>query len=156
MMQKEKISEICEAALSDSQFVVDISVNNANDVFVYVDDFNGLTIEECQRISRYIESHFDRDVEDYSLEVGSPGLSKPFKVNQQFQKALNTNVELIAVDGEKIVGLLTDFNDNVVEITEISIKKISNKKQEVKEVHKIDRKNIKSIKSEILISKKNK
>ena len=156
MMQKDKISEICLAALNENQFIVDISVNNANDVFVYIDDFNGLTIEECQRISRFIESNFDREVEDYSLEVGSPGLSKPFKVDKQYQKALNTEVEIVAVDGEKIVGTLTAFDNDTVEVTKTVIKKINNKKQEVKEIHKIDRINIKSTKSEISISKKNK
>ena len=152
-MKAEKISEICQACLNDSEFIVDIKINNANDIFLYVDDLNGITIEACKRISRYIESQLDRDTEDFSLEVGSPGLSKPFKVDQQYLKALNTNIEVVTKDGEKICGKLSAFNDDNIVVTKIFNKKIANKKQEVQEEYIIDKTNIKSAKSEISFSK---
>jgi len=155
MMKSEKISELCETALTDTQFVVDIKINNSNDIYIYIDDFNGLTIEECKRISRFIESQLDRDSEDFSLEVGSPGLSKPFKVDQQYKKAINTIVEVMMNDGEKITGTLSEFNNGAITVTETKKVKIKNKKQEVQENHIIERNNIKSIKSVISFSKKN-
>lgn len=153
MMKAEKILEICKTCLIESEFIVDIKINNANDIFLYVDDFNGITIEACKRISRYIESQFDRDIEDFSLEVGSPGLSKPFRVDQQYLKALNTNVEVVTLDGEKICGKLSAFNENAIVITKTLKKKIDNKKQEIQEEYTIDKINIKSTKSEISFSK---
>ena len=153
MIKAEKISEICNDCLTDSEFIVDIKINNANDIFVYVDDLEGITVEACKRISRHIESQFDREIEEFSLEVGSPGLSKPFKVDQQYHKAINTNVEVVTVDGEKICGILSAFNDGNIVVTKTFIKKINNKKQEVQEEYKIDKTNIKSTKSEISFSK---
>ncbi|MDD2634893.1 MAG: ribosome assembly cofactor RimP [Bacteroidales bacterium] len=153
MIKVEEISRICESCLNNSEFIVDIKINNANDIFVYVDDLNGITIEACKRINRYIESQLDREVEDFSLEVGSPGLSKPFKVDKQYLKALNTNIEVVTKDGEKICGKLSAFNDNDIVITKTFKKKVNNKKQEVQEEYKIDKTNIKSTKSEISFSK---
>ncbi len=158
MIGKDQISEICKTALSESQFLVEIKVNKANDIFVYIDDYNGLTIEECKRISRLIESQFDRDEEDFSLEVSSPGLSKSFKVDEQYKKALNTEIEVLLTDGEKIRGILTNINDenNSIEILKIKKVKIDNKKQNIEEKHIILKRDIKTTKSVIIFSKKNK
>jgi len=153
MIKTEKISEICKTALTESQFIVDIKINNANDVFVSIDDYNGLTIEECKRISRFIESQFDREIEDFSLEVGSPGLSKPFKVDEQYKKALNTEVDVVLTDGEKINGILTKFDSDHIEVTESKKVKINNKKQIVEEKHVVSMNDIKTTKSVVTFSK---
>ncbi len=153
MIKTGKISEICKTALTESQFIVDIKINNANDVFVSIDDYNGLTIEECKRISRFIESQFDREIEDFSLEVGSPGLSKPFKVDEQYKKALNTEVDVVLTDGEKINGILTKFDSDHIEVTESKKVKINNKKQIVEEKHVVSMNDIKTTKSVVTFSK---
>ncbi len=147
MIKTENIATLCKDALSDSQFIVDIKINNANDIFVYIDDFNGLTIEECKRINRYIESQLDRETEDFSMEVGSPGLAKPFKVDEQYKKSLNTQVEMVFIDGEKIIGILSDFNESEITIQTTETQKINNKKQEVTENHIFKKNNIKTTKS---------
>ena len=46
----------------------------------------GVTIEECAKVSRIIESGLDREIEDFELEVSSPGLNSPFKVLPQYFK----------------------------------------------------------------------
>lgn len=154
MITIDKISELCKTALTESQFIVDIKINKANDIFVLIDDYNGLTIEECKRISRFIESHFDRDVEDFSLELGSPGLGKNFKVDEQYKKALSTEVEVLLTDGEKLKGILTKFEDGNIEIIESKKVKINNKKQNVEEKHIVSKSDIKSTKSVITFSTK--
>ena len=40
-------------------------------------------IVEFAELSRFIESHLDREVEDFELEVGSAGLGQPFRVLRQ-------------------------------------------------------------------------
>jgi ribosome maturation factor RimP len=147
MILKEEILKFVEKALSETQFIVDIKISNANDISVFLDDFNGLTIEECKRISRYIETQLDRENEDFSLEVSSPGLSNPFKVKQQYSKSLNKNVEVITTDGEKIIGQLIEVDDNYIILESSKIKKVNNKKQEIKEQHKLEYINIKVTKN---------
>jgi len=120
---------------------------------VSIDDFNGLTILECKRISRFVESQLDREIEDFSLELGSPGLSKSFIVDEQYKKALNTEVEVVLIDGEKLCGILTNFMDGSIEITESKRVKIKNKKQDIEEKHIVLINNIKTTKSVITFSK---
>jgi ribosome maturation factor RimP len=149
MINKEDITNICKTALTDSQFIVEVKVSRTNDVIVSIDDFDSLSIEECQRISKEIESHFDREKEDYSLEVGSPGLSNPFKVKEQYLKSIDKEVEVLLVDGEKMTGTLISFQDEYLVLSNTITKKIENKKQKVTEQTRIIIENIKSTRSVI-------
>ncbi|MDL2262515.1 ribosome assembly cofactor RimP [Bacteroidales bacterium OttesenSCG-928-I21] len=148
MIKKEEIHSITEQILQETQFIVEIKVNeNKNEIFIFVDDINGLTIAECKRISRFVESKLNEKDEIFSLEVSSPGLSNPFKVRQQYVKNIGKEIEVLLTDGEKLLGKLLSVNveDIIIETTEL--KKIANKKQEVKEEHKIEFNNIKTSKN---------
>lgn len=149
MILKEYIENICKTALTDSQFIVEVKVGSNNDIIVSIDDFEGLSIEECQRISKTIESQIDREKEDYSIEVSSPGLSNAFKVKEQYLKCINSEVEILLVDGEKVIGTLISFEDSFLVISNTTTKKIENKKQQVTEQTKINFNNIKSTRSVI-------
>ncbi|MDR2011253.1 MAG: ribosome assembly cofactor RimP [Bacteroidales bacterium] len=147
MITKETVDRLTEQVLSETQFIVDTKISNKNEIFVFIDDMNGLTIEECKRISRFIESQLDRENEDFLLEVSSPGLTNPFKVKKQYIKNIGKEIEIVLTDGEKISGKLTDVNDSNIIVETTEIKKIENKKQEVKEQQKIDFTNIKTAKN---------
>jgi len=149
MINKEDILNICETALTDRQFVVEVKVSRSNEIIVSIDDFDGLSIEECRRINHVIESNLDREKEDYSLEVGSPGLSNPFKVIGQYLKSINKEVEIVLEDGEKIIGTLLFADENEITVSRTFTKKIENKKQQITEESKIKIKEIKSTRSVI-------
>jgi len=149
MIDKKEIEDLCKSTLTETQFLVEIKISNNNDIFVTIDDFNGLNIEECRRISRFIEENLDRDKEDFSIEVSSPGLTNPFKVPEQYQKSLNKEVEVILKTGEKITGTLTTIRDDEIIISYSYFAKMANKKQQISEISKIKFKDIKSTKSVI-------
>ncbi len=149
MIDKKEIENLCKSTLTETQFLVEIKISNNNDIFVTIDDFNGLEIEECRRISRFIEENLDRDKEDFSIEVSSPGLTNPFKVPEQYQKSLNKEVEVILKTGEKITGTLTTIRDDEIIISYSYFAKMANKKQQISEISKIKFKDIKSTKSVI-------
>jgi ribosome maturation factor RimP len=149
MLNKEDITNICKSALSENQFLVEVKITPGNDIFVSVDDFNGLSIEECQRISRHIESQLDRETEDFSLEVGSPGLSNPFKVFEQYQKHLGKEVEVLMKDGEKHAGTLSTASTEEIMLSQTYTAKMANKKQQISEIIKIRVQDIKSTRSVI-------
>ncbi|HPL04639.1 MAG TPA: ribosome assembly cofactor RimP [Bacteroidales bacterium] len=149
MIDKKEIENLCKSALTETQFLVEIKISNNNDIFVTIDDFNGLEIEECRRISRFIEENLDRDKEDFSIEVSSPGLTNPFKVPEQYQKSLNKEVEVILKTGEKITGTLTSIRDDEIIVSYSYFAKMANKKQQISEISKIKFKDIKSTKSVI-------
>jgi len=64
-----------------------------------------------------VESSFDREVEDFSLEVSSPGVGKPLLVNRQFKKNVGRTVKVKTLDLQKFEGELTSVDENGIEIT---------------------------------------
>ena len=119
MIQKSNIEEIIRKHIADTGiFLVDISVSPGNIIHVYLDKPDGISIDECTEINRHIISQLDKDIEDYELEVSSPGLGLPFKVFQQYQKNLGRNVELVLKTGLKIKGKLIEASPERIEIEE--------------------------------------
>ncbi len=103
-------------ATKESYFLVDVIVSPSNSICVEIDSYNGVDVDTCCELSRYIESKIDREIEDYELEVGSVGLTSPFKIKEQYIKNLNNEVEVLSKDGKKFVGILLSANDNNFDI----------------------------------------
>lgn len=113
MIDKTLISNIAEKALEGTDmFLVDVNVSNDNRIVVEVDSKGYIDVDSCAELSRKIESALDRDVEDFELEVGSAGLTSPFKVRGQFEKNLGNEVEVLTRDGRKFSGILTEVGDD--------------------------------------------
>ena len=90
-------------------FIVDISVSKDNDIVIIIESEEGVVeLDHCVGISRYFETKFDRETEDYSLTVSSAGLDQPFKVLKQYQKAVGTKVEVSLKGGKKMVATLVE------------------------------------------------
>ena len=113
MITTESITELIAQHLEGSDiFLVEVAVKPGNAIRVHVDKPEGISIDECVKISRFLNETLDRDVEDYSLEVSSPGLSGTFKVKQQYEKNLGRNIEVLYSDGIKVKGKLESVSDN--------------------------------------------
>ena len=117
MIAKEEIQKVVERIIDpEKQFIVEISVKPGNKIVVSVDSFEGISLDDCVSITRGIENHFDRDIEDYELEVTSAGLSKPFKVLQQYQKNKGQKVEVVLKSGQKIKATLLSSATNGINV----------------------------------------
>jgi len=128
MISKVVIERMVQEKLSGSMFVVDISVGLGNAISVIIDSDEGLSIDKCIEMSRHIEHQFDREVEDFSLEVSSPGLTTPFRVLRQFLKYLGKQVEIVTAKGDKIVGILKSANENSFVVETANPVKVDGKK----------------------------
>jgi len=107
MIQKEKVRQIVGERLSGSDvYLVDVTVSADNRISVEIDAKEGISIDFCAELSRHIEAQLDREMEDFELEVGTPGLGQPFKVLQQYQKFIGQEVEVLTCEGKKISGIL--------------------------------------------------
>ena len=84
---------------------------------VYLHHKEGVWIEDCVELSRYIESRLNREDEDYELEVGSAGIGQPFKVLQQYTNHIGKDVEVLAKDGRKYCGTLKDADERQFTVT---------------------------------------
>lgn len=113
MIDKQLLKQTVESAIAETDiFLVDIQINQGNVIVVEIDSCQGIDIDTCANITRKIESVFDRDVEDYELEVGSAGLTAPFKVRGQYLKNIGNEIEILTCDGRKLHGVLTAVGDD--------------------------------------------
>ena len=120
MIDKEKVIKLVEEKLDEKMFLVDVSVSKTNAIDVFVDGFDGMTIEKCIEISRNVEHNLDREEEDFSLQVSSPGLTESFKVKQQYIKYQGREVEVVTGSGEQITGTLIEVSDDEITVNRIS------------------------------------
>jgi ribosome maturation factor RimP len=112
MISKDSIYQSVEHFLVDSNYyLVDVKVAPDNRISVEIDSFDGVSLEYCVEVHRFIESQFDREVEDYELEVSSAGLTEPFKVVKQYEKNIGNEVETLTKTGKKITGVLVEVRD---------------------------------------------
>jgi len=121
MIDKNVVKKLVEEWLQDKEyFLVDIEISPDNRIVVEIDHVDGVWIEDCVELSRFIEDHLNRDEEDFELEVGSAGLGQPFKVAQQYINFVGKEVEVLDADGKKYKGILktVDGNDFTVGVEE--------------------------------------
>lgn len=124
MIDKKALSDFIEKKLEGTGlYLVELTVSPDNRIVVEVDSDSSVDIDKCVELTREIESEFDRDVEDYELEVGSAGLTSPFKVRRQYEKNIGNEVEVLTRGGEKLSGVLKSVDDGgfVIE-TEVKVK----------------------------------
>lgn len=122
MITKEQIAQtVSERLVGTDCFLVDVAVSPANEIVVEIDSPKGIDVDFCAELSRFIESQLDRDADDFSLEVGSAGLTSPFKVQAQYIKNLGNEVELLTKDGRKLSGVLSraDADGFAVDVTKM-------------------------------------
>ncbi len=115
MITSENITELVSQHLRETDiFLVEVLVKPGNAIRVHVDRPDGISIDECVKISRFLNESLDRDEEDFSLEVSSPGLGGAFKVKQQYDKNLGRDIEVLYTDGIKVKGKLQNVSDEGV------------------------------------------
>lgn len=91
---------------ASATYLVDVTVKPGNLIVVEIDSDGAVSIDDCAELSRYIEANLDRETEDYELEVGSAGLTSPFRVLRQYVKNIGNEVELLLKSGVKQTGVL--------------------------------------------------
>ncbi len=138
MIEKDLIKYIVDDFLQDtSMFLVDVSIRPGNVIVVEVDSDDSIGIDDCINLSRNIESKLDRDMEDFELEVGSAGVTSPFKIARQYKKNEGNEVEVLTKSGQKLSGVLKTSDDNgfVISITKMIKPEGAKKKIAVEEEH---------------------
>ena len=112
MIDAQNIRQWVEDHLSEEGgFLVDVTVSDGADIRVLVDAPEGMPISRCVAISRLIEGRLDRDVQDFALQVSTPGLDQPLKLRPQYDKNVGRMVAVQRHDGHKVEGTLTEVGD---------------------------------------------
>ena len=130
MINKDTVRSIVEEWLDGKEyFLVDIEISPDDRIVVEIDHADGVWIEDCVELSRFIEDHLSRDEEDYELEVGSAGLGQPFKVAQQYHCFVGKDVEVLDADGKEYKGVLKAVEGNDFTVTVQEKQKVEGKKR---------------------------
>jgi ribosome maturation factor RimP len=129
IMEMETIIQTVEGYLQDllaehpSDFLVAIKVKPTNNIKIYLDADEGISIDKCIRYNRALYKKIEETGMfpdgNFSLEVSSPGVDEPLKLHRQYTKNIGRDVEVTLVDGTVKEGKLLSANEQeiVIEFT---------------------------------------
>jgi ribosome maturation factor RimP len=133
MIKKETIIALAQERideLNNGTFLIDVVINPGNKIFVEIDNMQtGVAIKDCVSVSRNIEHNLDREMEDFELEVASPGLTKPFKVFKQYEKNIGKEVNVALSPIGSIEGILVEATTEYIKLETTEKVKVEGKKK---------------------------
>ena len=115
MTFKEKVNSLLAECLSEkpSIFLIDLIITDAFKVIVTLDGDDGVALQDCIDVSRFIDNELDREEQDYSLEVASVGVGSPLKLIRQYKKNIGRTL-IVKTGAEIIEAELVEANDDFV------------------------------------------
>ena len=132
MINKEIIQTLTEEWLQGNEyFLVDINFAADDRIVIEIDHADGVWIEDCAALSRFLQERLGEELGEYELEVGSAGLGQPFKVAQQYMNHIGDTLEVLQADGKKVQGTLKAVDAPSFTITVQEKQKIEGKKRPV-------------------------
>ena len=132
MINKETVKALTEEWLQGNDyFLVDINFVADDRIVIEIDHADGVWIEDCAELSRFLQERLGEELGDFELEVGSAGLGQPFKVAQQYQNHIGDMVEVLEQDGKKVQGILKAVDGRNFTVTVQEKQKQEGKKRPV-------------------------
>lgn len=128
-------------------FFVEAKLLPGQKIEVFIDSDNGLTINKCAEISRFLKFHIEAENlagDVFALEVSSPGIGKPLKLLRQYKKNIGRTLEISLLDGTKKKGLLIDVEETKMKVEE-TVKRNNKKVKEQVEIPFTDIKSAKVV-----------
>ncbi len=105
-------------------FAVSVKLTPGNNIKIFIDGDNGVTIQKCVRVNRQLYKLIEEagmyPEGEFSLEISSPGLDEPLKMHRQYVKNIGRDIEVVFADDTKKEGKLLAVTeaDIIVEHTE--------------------------------------
>ena len=132
MINKETVQTLTEEWLKNNDyFLVDINFAADDRIVIEIDHADGVWIDDCAELSRFLQERLGEELGDYELEVGSAGLGQPFKVAQQYVNHIGDTIEVLTLDGKKMQGVLKAVDGDSFTITVQEKQKQEGKKRPV-------------------------
>ena len=113
MIDRKTIQTTVEEWLAKGDYyLVDVEMTADDRIVIEIDHSDGVWIEDCADLSRFLQEKLGDELGDYELEVGSAGIGQPFKVMQQYRNHIGKEVEVLQKDGKKLQGILKSVGDD--------------------------------------------
>ena len=138
---EEHITSMLEEMFATSEdftdcYVVDVTQANVK-LEIFVDADSSMTFRKCQQISRFVEAYLDEEQplgEKYTLNVSSPGVSRPLKFQRQYVKNIGRSMKVKTNDGEDHEGqMIAADNEKITLEAKVRIKEGKRKKTVVQQ-----------------------
>ena len=130
MIERNTVKTVVEEWLSGNDyFLVDVTFTPDDRIVVEIDHADGVWIEDCAELSRFMQERLGEELGDYELEVGSAGIGQPFKVEQQYVNHIGKDVEVLDAEGKKVQGVLKQVEGREFVVTVKEKQKLEGKKR---------------------------
>ena len=130
MIERNTVKTVVEEWLSGNDyFLVDVTFTPDDRIVVEIDHADGVWIEDCAELSRFMQERLGEELGDYELEVGSAGIGQPFKVEQQYLNHIGKDVEVLDAEGKKVQGVLKQVDGRNFVVTVKEKQKLEGKKR---------------------------
>ena len=130
MIERNTVKTVVEEWLSGNDyFLVDVTFTPDDRIVVEIDHADGVWIEDCAELSRFMQERFGDELGDYELEVGSAGIGQPFKVEQQYLNHIGKDVEVLDAEGKKVQGVLKQVDGRYFVVSVKEKQKLEGKKR---------------------------
>jgi ribosome maturation factor RimP len=132
MINKETLKGLVEEWLQGNDyFLVDMTIGDDDRIVIEIDHADGVWIEDCAELSRFLQDRLGSELDDYEMEVGSAGIGQPFKVAQQYKNHIGDVVEVTDATGQKVKGVLKTVGDREFVVTIQEKQHVEGKKRPV-------------------------
>ena len=130
MIERNTVKTVVEEWLSGNDyFLVDVTFTPDDRIVVEIDHADGVWIEDCAELSRFMQERLGEELGDYELEVGSAGIAQPSKVEQQYVNHIGKDVEVLDAEGKKVQGVLKQVEGRNFVVTVKEKQKLEGKKR---------------------------
>jgi ribosome maturation factor RimP len=132
VITKENIEEIIANGWDRTDlFVTQITVAPGNNIRILIDGDNGVNLEDCVALSRLVEGSYDREVEDFSLDVLTHGVSESLVMPRQYAKNVGRDIKVKTIADESFEGLLKEANDTCIVVYFTYKERVEGKKKKI-------------------------
>lgn len=135
-MIEEKIGVLVKEKFQEEDwqdcFLVEVKQHGNHKLEIFIDSDTGITFDKCRKVSRHLEAVLDEKLwlgEKYTLDVSSPGITRPLKLKRQYQKNIERKMEVKLVEKGKEEGILKRVSDTGIVLEKKQRVKVGKKKK---------------------------
>ncbi len=124
-------SLIAEKIEGTEYYILELEIKPGNNIRVELESMGPVSISDCVDISRQIEHNLDREAEDFSLQVSSPGIDKPLRDHRQYIKNIGRSLKVRLTGGEEIEGELLAADEKGIKLQSSRKERVPGKKKKI-------------------------
>jgi len=139
LITESTIRALVAEKIEDTEYyLLSVDIRPGNVINVELESMGPVSISDCVDISRQIEHNLDREAEDFSLQVSSPGLDKPLRDYRQYIKNIGRELKIKRQDDSEIQGELLKADTEKIEVKETKKVRVDGRsKKEIVEINHV-------------------